>query len=111
MLEKPHPWRSPKYRKFVKSLQCVLCAKGFPTAFPFCDEVDPHHPKQGFGTTKPPDFWAFPLGRFHHNEFQKLGWQKWEGVYGSQLKFALEMIGKALDAGWQLKKIEKLVKP
>ncbi len=62
MIQKNKPYRSAKYKKWVKTLPCCLCES---------DGVDPHHltgvgNMGGMGTTAP-DTMLMPLCRLCHD--------------------------------------------
>jgi hypothetical protein len=77
MLKKNKPWRSKKYREWIKSLPC--CVSGQPAD----DAHHITHTGQGGMGTKPGDNYCIPLTRELHTLLHADP-KGWETTYGKQ---------------------------
>jgi hypothetical protein len=91
-MQKVKPLRSQKYLDWVKTQPSVISGR---------PADDAHHIKgHGYGgTTKPSDYFTFPLTRDEHTHFHNIGWQSWEAKYGSQWKYIAETLERAIREG------------
>lgn len=88
--------RSRKWLQYVKSLPSVV--SGQPAD-------DPHHIK-GYshltgsgGAIKGDDLFVIPLTRQEHDEGDRIGWESWERVHGSQLEHWARIVRQAVKDG------------
>jgi len=91
---KTKSFRSEKYKKYVRSLPCIVC--GYP-----CSE--PHHVRSASnaGTgVKPSDLWAVPLCQLHHAEFHHYGKETFYSRHGLDIyKVLFETIKGYVEKG------------
>jgi Protein of unknown function (DUF968) len=86
------PWRSRRYRDWVKRLPCVACGQR---------ADDPHHllapGLKGMGT-KLPDTYVIPLCRPHHDAYHadRVLWQQ---RYGDQWEWVAHTLAQAVHEG------------
>ena len=81
---KPKTYRSKKYMKFVRGLECCVFDHTCTVAFEDdCQgEIIPHHTTGGGVGLKGPDLSCIPLCHFHHSEGHNIGWDSFEDKHG-----------------------------
>jgi len=92
-MQKIKPFRSQKYKDWVKQLPS--CISGLPAD-------DPHHIKgRGYGgSVKPSDLFTMPLTREEHDDFHRIGWESWEAKHNvDQRDLVIATIERAIREG------------
>ncbi len=89
---KPMVWTCANYTRYVKALPCVVCG---------AQADDPHHligHGQGKMGGKAHDLFVIPMCRQHHDELHRnVG--SWELKHGSQFKYLVATLDRALKEG------------
>lgn len=93
-IKKTPKYRNSDYLKWIKTQSCAVT--GIPAD-------DPHHitgHNQGGTSISASDLFVFPVTRQVHSEIHSFkGYKQWESIHGSQWKYVVKTLLKAIDIG------------